>query len=369
MIRGGEPKYYNSPESSIYHKGEILYGLQVARRYIPLKDCVIIAEGYFDLLTLHQYGLKHSVATLGTALTTQHIRTLKRYTRNLITVFDADPAGIQASLRSLPLFLEEEVSGKTVLLPKGEDPDSFLRKGKAEELEQGVAEAVPLIDFFFDRLMKTYDPKSIDGKVKIAEEGVALVSKIPGGIRKDFYLRTLAERLDLKESLLHEIARPSSKRGMKVEEELKRPSVEKSLPKSEEMMVRLIIHHPEWMGIISREGILQEFESPQLRKMAEHLVNLYQKKGRLDISEALGSIEEGLKGKLREFSLQESGLEGTDQERVLRDCVQKIRKKKLKRDESDLLKRIKEAEKQKGDKGLEALLLQRQELARRERGL
>ncbi len=369
VIRGGEPKYYNSPESSIYHKGEILYGLQVARRYTPLKDCAIIVEGYFDLLTLHQYGLKHSVATLGTALTTQHIRTLKRYTRNLITVFDADPAGIQASLRSLPLFLEEEVSGKTVLLPKGEDPDSFLRKGKAEELERGVAEAVPLIDFFFEHLMKTYDAKSIDGKVKIAEEGVGLVSKIPDGIRKDFYLRTLAERLDLKESLLHEMARPSSKRRMRVEEELKRPSVEKSPPKSEEMLVRLMIHHPEWMVIISREEILQEFESPPLRKMAEHLVSLYRKKGRLDISEALGSIDEGLQGKLREFSLQESGLEGTDQEKVLRDCIQKIRKKKLKKDESDLLKRIKEAEKQKGEKGLEALLLQRQELARRERGL
>ena len=134
-------------------------------------------------------------------------------------------------------------------------------------------------------------------------------------------------------------------------------------------MVRLMIHHPEWMVNISREEILEEFESPQLRKMAEHLVSLYRKKGRLDISEALGSIEEDLKGKLREFSLQESGLEGTDQEKVLKDCIQKIRKKKLKRDESDLLKRIKEAEKQKGEKGLEALLLQRQELARRERGL
>jgi len=159
------------------------------------------------------------------------------------------------------------------------------------------------------------------------------------------------------------------KKRVKVEEEVKSPSVEKSLPKSEEMMVRLMIHHPEWIVVISREEILQEFESPNLRKMAEHLVSLYQKKGKLDISEALGSIEEGLKGKLREFSLQESGLEGTDQEKVLRDCIQKIRKKKLKRDESDLLRRIKEAEKQKGEKGLEALLLQRQELARRERGL
>ena len=134
-------------------------------------------------------------------------------------------------------------------------------------------------------------------------------------------------------------------------------------------MVRLMIHHPEWMILISREEILEEFESSQLREIAEHLVSLYQKKGRLDISEVLESMEEGLKGKLREFSLQESGLEGTDQEKVLKDCIQKIRKKKLKRDESDLLKRIKEAEKQQGEKGLEALLLQRQELARRERGL
>ena len=368
VIGGGEPKYYNSPESSIYHKGEILYGLLGARRYIPSKDCVMIVEGYFDLLTLHQHGLRHSVATLGTALTTQHIRTLKRYTKNVMTVFDADPAGIQASLRSLPLFLEEEVSGKIILLPKGEDPDSFLRKGKAEDLERGVAEATPLIDFFFEHLMKTYDGKSIDGKVKIAEEGVALISKIPDGIRRDFYLRALAERLDVKDSLLHEMARPSPKGRRRIEEGLKEPSVETSFPKSEEMMVRLMIHHPQSMAAISKEEILQEFESPQLRRIAEHLVTLYGKKGRLDISEALGSIEEALQGKLRAFSLQESGLEGTDPAKVLRDCIQKIRKRKLKRDEVDLLKRIKEAEKHRAEKGLEALLLQRQELARRERG-
>ncbi len=369
VIRGGEPKYYNSTESSIYHKGEVLYGLQAARRYTASKDCVIIAEGYFDLLTLHQSGVKHSVATLGTALTTQHIRTLKRYTKNLITVFDADPAGIQASLRSLPLFLEEEVSAKTILLPRGDDPDSFLRAGRVEEFEQKVTEAIPLIDFFFEHLMKTYDGTSIDGKVKIAEEGVALVNKIPDGIRRDFYLRALAERLDVKESLLYELARPSPKRRVRTEDELKRPAVEKGFPKSEEIVLRLMIHHPEWIPTISRENILKEFENPLLRKMAEHLVTFYQKKGRLDISEVLGSFEEGLRGKVREFTLQESGLEGMDQEKILRDCIQKIHKKKLKRDESDLLRRIKEAEKQKGEKGLEALLHQRLELARRERGL
>jgi DNA primase len=369
LIREGEPKYLNSPESSIYHKGEILYGLQVAKGYIPEKDCVIIAEGYFDLLTLHQFGLKHNVATLGTALTAQHVRTLKRYTKNLITVFDADEAGIKASLRALPLFLEEEVAGKTVLLPEGEDPDEFLRKGNLEDFEERVIHAVPLIDFFFEWLMKTHDIKSIDGKVKVAEEGMALIDKIPNKIRKNFYTKALAEKLDLPESLLMERLRSSPKDRIKAEEDLKKRPIERSFPKSEEMVVRLMIHHPEMIPAITKEGILREFESPVLQKMAEGLEGLYQKRGRLDLTEALGCFEEDLKERLSEFAFQESDLKAGDREKILKDCIQKIRKKKLKKDEGEILKRIKEAEKQKGEKGLDDLLMERQELTKRGRAL
>jgi DNA primase len=369
LIREGEPKYLNSPESSIYHKGEILYGLQVAKGYIPEKDCVIIAEGYFDLLTLHQFGLKHNVATLGTALTAQHVRILKRYTKNLITVFDADEAGIKASLRALPLFLEEEVAGKTVLLPEGEDPDEFLRKGNLEDFEERVIHAVPLIDFFFEWLMKTHDIKSIDGKVKVAEEGMALIDKIPNKIRKNFYTKTLAEKLDLPESLLMERLRSSPKDRIKAEEDLKKRPIERSFPKSEEMVVRLMIHHPEMIPAITKEGILREFESPVLQKMAEGLEGLYQKRGRLDLTEALGCFEEDLKERLSEFAFQESDLKAGDREKILKDCIQKIRKKKLKKDEGEILKRIKEAEKQKGEKGLDDLLMERQELTKRGRAL
>ncbi len=369
LIKEGEPKYLNSPESSLYHKGEILYGLQVAKGYIPEKDCVIIAEGYFDLLTLHQFGLKHSVATLGTALTSQHVHILKRYTKNLITVFDADEAGIQASLRAIPLFLEEEVVGKTILLPKGEDPDGFLRKGNLEEFEKGATHAVSLIDFFFEWLMKTHDTKSIDGKVKVAEEGMALIDKIPNKIRKNFYTKALAERLDLPESLLMERPRSSPKDRSKDKEDLKKRPVERSFPKSEEMVVRLMIHHPELIPTISEEGILREFESPILQRMAENLEGLYQKRRRLDLTEALGCFEEDLKERLCEFAFQESDLEAGDREKILKDCIEKIRKKRLKRDEGEILKRIKEAEKQKGGKGLEALLMERQELTRKGRAL
>jgi DNA primase len=369
VIKEGQPKYINSPESNIYHKGEILYGLHVAKRYVSEKDCVIIVEGYFDLLTLHQYGMKHSVATLGTALTTQHIRALKRYTKNVITVFDADQAGLQATLRSLPLFLEEEIIGKTINLPKGEDPDGFLRKRKLEEFEKRAAEAVPLLDFFFERLMATYDVKSIEGKVKIAKEGVALVGKIPDRIRRDFYMKALAERLDLEESLLYEMVRSSAKGRHKVEEDLKKRVVEKSFPKSEEMVICLMVHHPELIPAISEEGILKEFKSPVLQRIAEEMENLYQRKGRLDLAETLGCLEEDLKRRLCEFVFQEIGLEKGQGERILKDCIRKIREERLRRDKVELLRRIKEAERENRGKVLEALLLEHQELARKGRAL
>jgi DNA primase len=295
VIREGQPKYLNSPESSIYHKGEILYGLQVAKRYATEKDCVIIVEGYFDLLTLHQYGLKHSVATSGTALTTQHIRTLKRYTKNLILLFDADQAGVQATLRSLPLFLEEDVAGKMIDLPKGEDPDGFLRKGNVEDFGRRAKRASPLIDFFFERLMKTYDVKSVDGKVRVAKEGVALLHKIPDKIRKDFYARALAERLDVKEAFLYEMLRSSPKGASRTGEVSKKSSMERTFLKSEEMVVRLMIQHPEIIPTLTKEDIVKEFESPVLQKIVRGLEDLYLKKGRLELPEALDNFEEDLK--------------------------------------------------------------------------
>ena len=369
LIGDGQPKYVNSSESSIYHKGEVLYGLQTAKQYIPEKDSVIIVEGYFDLLTLHQYGLKHSVATLGTAMTSQHIRALKRYTKSLMMVFDPDPAGIQATLRTLPLFLEEEVSAKAVLLPKGEDPDTFLKKGNLEAFGKNMDGDLPLMDFFFEWRMKTHPVKSIDGKVNMAKEAMAMIRRIPDKIRKDFYVRTLAEKLDIKESILYEMIRPSPKeRAPSVEAEKKRPP-EASGPKSEEMVIRLMVHHPELIPAISGEKILDEFESPLLKRLGKELETLFQKRGKLDLKETPGSFDEGLRKRLFEYTFQESGVGGDQQKRILKDCIEKIRRNRLKKDESDLLRRIKEVEKQKGGKELEDLLVKHQELAKKEKGL
>jgi len=257
-----------------------------------------------------------------------------------------------------------------ILLPNGEDPDGFLSKGNLRDFDRRVAGAVPLIDFFFEWLMKTHDVKSIDGKVKAAEEGMDLIGKIPDRIRRDLYVKALGERLDIQGSVLYETLKSSSKSRPRAEEDLKKRFAEERVPKSEELVVRLMVHHPELIPIISGEGILREFESPILQKMAEKLEDLFQKKGRLDLTEALGCLEEDLKGKLCEFALQERGLEGEHREKILKDCIQKIREERIKKEKGELQKRIKEADKQREDKGLNPLLKQKLELARkRERGL
>jgi hypothetical protein len=130
-----------------------------------------------------------------------------------------------------------------------------------------------------------------------------------------------------------------------------------------------MVQHPELIPSLSKEEIFKEFESPILQKMAETLKELYQKKGRLDLPEALANFEEDLKGRLREFAFRESGLEGGDRGKILQDCVQKIHEKRLKREKDEVLKKIREAEKQQEGKRLLPLLKERQELAKREKGL
>ncbi len=369
LLGEGLPKYMNSSESEIYHKGEILYGLPVAKRYILERDCVIIVEGYFDLLTLHQFGLKNSVATLGTALTQNQIYLLKRWTKNIILLFDPDQAGTKAALRTLPLFLEEGLGPKVLTLPRGEDPDTFIRKGNLESFEKMVKEALPLIDFYFDDLLKTYDPNSVDGKVKIAEEGMKLIQKIPEKIRRDFYLKTLAERLDVKESTLHEVISSLPKNRAKAPPSISPLPSPEPFPKAEEMLIRLLIHHPELIPKGSKEGILHEFEHPLLKRLGLALEDLYQKKGWLNLSEALGTMEKDLSERLRKYAFEETGIEANRLEKIFNDCIQKIRQKKIKREGKELLKRIQEMEKKRGGEGLEALLSRHQEMAKREKGL
>jgi hypothetical protein len=173
----------------------------------------------------------------------------------------------------------------------------------------------------------------------------------------------------LQETALYEMMKAPSREGRREEDAQQTPPEREKFPKSEETIVHLMVRYPEMIPNVSGEGILQEFENALLKKMAQGLEVFYQKKGKLDLAEALGSFEEDLRKELSAFALRELGLGEGAREKMLKDCIQRIRERRFKQDRGALLRRIKEAERNPGGKDLEALLWERQELARKESGL
>ena len=200
-------KYINSPASSIYDKSRELYGLYFAKQAIAKKDKCIVVEGYMDVLSMHQRGITNVVASSGTALTTQQVQKIKRFTSNLTFIFDSDAAGIKAAMRGLDVGLERGMSLHTVLLPEGEDPDSFAKAHTAEEIEQYISEHEEDSLRFNARILSeqngTDTPQGIADTVAVIAESMA---HIQDKLILDIYVKDMAPRLGVEpEHLLERI--------------------------------------------------------------------------------------------------------------------------------------------------------------------
>lgn len=196
-------KYLNSPESEIYHKSRVLYGIFQAKREISRTDKCYLVEGYTDVLALHQSGIENVVASSGTALTSDQIRLIRRFTPNVTILYDGDEAGIKASLRGIDLVLEEGMNVKVLLLPPGEDPDSFARKHSASELLNYITgNETDFIQFKTRLLIKTTenDPVARAGLIK---DVIRSVSVIPESITRAVYIRECSKLLNVEESVLY----------------------------------------------------------------------------------------------------------------------------------------------------------------------
>ncbi len=200
-------KYINSPASSIYDKSRELYGLYFAKQAIAKKDKCIVVEGYMDVLSMHQRGITNVVASSGTALTTQQVQKIKRFTSNLTFIFDSDAAGIKAAMRGLDVGLERGMSLHTVMLPEGEDPDSFAKGHTAEEIEQYISEHEEDSLRFNARILSeqngTDTPQGIADTVAVIAESMA---HIQDKLILDIYVKDMAPRLGVEpEHLLERI--------------------------------------------------------------------------------------------------------------------------------------------------------------------
>jgi len=196
------PKYVNSPESELYHKSKVLYGLYQARKALVQNDRCLLVEGYTDVLSLHQAGIQNVVASAGTALTTEQIRLVKRLTPNLTILYDGDPAGIRASLRGIDLALSEGLRVKVVLLPDGHDPDSFARSKSREEILAFIEGAQTDFVAFKARLLLDDTGGDPIKKIEAASELVRSVALLPQPLERDVYLKEVAKLTGIEERLL-----------------------------------------------------------------------------------------------------------------------------------------------------------------------
>lgn len=195
---GGGPKYLNSPETPVYHKGEHLYALPRARSAIRMEEVVLLVEGYMDVVALHAAGFQNAVATLGTATTPEQARLLARYTRRALLLFDSDPAGMKATFRAADVLLAEGIHPSVVTLPSGEDPDTLVRKEGAGSLRQHLDGAVDVLDRKLQMLDERGLLNSIDGKRKALDRLLPTVRAAKDPALRDIYVDSISRRTGIR---------------------------------------------------------------------------------------------------------------------------------------------------------------------------
>jgi DNA primase len=369
-----EPKYMNSPESFLYRKGSVLYGLHRAQPSIRERDAVIVVEGYFDLLALHQNGIRNAAAVLGTALTTDQIDVLKRHTRNLVLVFDGDAAGKKASFRNLPELVERDIPARVVYLPQDEDPDSFLSKWGKERFEKLVEEAPSLLDLYLrENTQQIGKGDPVEKKVGVLRQLLPIIRRIPDRLAQSLRVRSLAEEIGISELLLREELSKHSKTTRKTPSmttEVNKDQEIGAWPAEERLICQILMQFPSLLPRFSEEEVLGSFKSAPLGATIRTFVEHYKERGTIDLSEILPEEpkEPKLFRLLANLSCRE---EFTEEQAViaLEDSVRRLRKRALRERLDGLNKRIQEADQSQQTDLRSQLSLEKQKLLEEKKSL
>ena len=268
------PKYLNSPETPIFHKGKELYGLFQARGTQRRPSSLLVVEGYLDVIALAQFGYDNAVGTLGTAVTVAHITSLFRMTPQVIFCFDGDNAGQRAAWRALETVLPELREGRSVgflFLPDGDDPDSFVRTHGTKAFDELIATAAPVSEFLFSCLREKVAMETVEGRARLVELALPLIQKIPPGVYKVLLERELFSlaQLDDKGIVSGESLKKAVPRLRKRTRPLpQRGSTQLEIPSLIKKGIRLLLHHPKLACRVPRPD-LDELERPGIGLFCE----------------------------------------------------------------------------------------------------
>jgi len=280
-------KYINSPETLVYNKSHILYGLDQAKSSIRKEDAVIVVEGYTDCISAHQAGIRNVVASSGTALTEGHLKLIKRHTSNIIVAFDRDVAGAEAAKRGIEVALTQEMNIRVLELLSGKDPDEAIKENKDDFLK-AVKEAKPYLQYYFDDTFKNFNLSRVEDKKRAAAVLLPIIAKIANGIEQSHWLKELAKKIDVSEEILRErIKKTVKSRRTPVkevaEENLIKP-IDRFIKVGEELL-SLLLCYPEQISFAVKELVPECFGEERQRFLYKNLVIYYTKKEQFNISD------------------------------------------------------------------------------------
>lgn len=293
-----EPKYINSPETLVYNKSKVLYGLFQARQEIRGREETLLVEGYTDVVALHQEGFKNSVATCGTALTEDQIRLLGRYAKRIVLLYDADVAGARAAVRSIDLILGQGLVAYAIALPDGHDPDSYIKKFGPEAFEAYLTEhRENFVHFILSRSRMAGRMETPEGQAEVQRAIIRSISRIPDPLIRESYLKLASDALDIPDMQLRDVLkevskgrrRSSRKRATNIERNQRGGGNETAIAlrtrafspgshPAEKTLLKLMLEEGlPLVELILGNTALTDFSSGPTRDMAEHLVEMYEK--------------------------------------------------------------------------------------------
>lgn len=339
-----QPKYVNSPETPVYTKGKFLYGLNFAKDAIRDNDCAVIVEGYLDCIIPFQAGVNNIVASLGTALTVEQVRLLKRYTHNAVMVYDADSAGQLAVLRSLDLFIEEGMQVKVAALPAGFDPDLFVRKRGVDAFRENIDNAKTLFDYKIGILRAQFGSETIEERSAVASQILTTISKFSNAVLKSEYIKKLSEELEIaEEALWQEINKIKSSPVSSYAKNNPPPKVT-SINPVEKLLIKLMLEENEFINRIQKHLAPDDFKNLIASKIVAVMFSLFGEGRRIDAAALANKFgEDDIMNLICESSFMPDIVE-QEREKIVDDCIERLKKESLKIKKNYLHDKIKQAQ-------------------------
>lgn len=328
-----QPKYLNSPETLLYQKSETLFGMDQAKQAIRKENQVILVEGYFDQMRAVQHGVEYVVATCGTALTAKQASMLRNHAETAILIFDSDSAGRSAAEKGFDILLEHGMNVKIVVLPDGQDPDSFIQEQGAESFLEKIRNAKPFMESYIDALVRESPGQTPADKVKMANQILPLLTKIKNTVERSAWLEKFTSKTNIDDrTFLKELSKALTQNQPRMAET---KSELAPLLNLEKHLVHLILSDKETAQMVLLEVDPEDFSDPILKNIAQTCRQKIDNDEDLRIDQLLGQTEDPeTRNVLSRLGLE--SVEFESPERTMKDCIGKFKNIHLKSKIKDL---------------------------------